>query len=778
MDMHANGTMVGRVDVYGGYIGSTVLGQVWQQLVTSTSMPSGYATSANPYVDGGFYELRIAASNPNVLYGVYTGAATSGIQASKILIVSQDGGQTWKNTNFPIGITADSNGNFRYTCGQFLAIDPNNAAIAYFADPTNGIYLTTNGLSGSPTWTKVSVSLPTLSNQGICAIVFDPTSGTTGGATNRLVFGVYGVGVYVTTNAGGSWSLISGSPTNPGHGKCGPDGTIYWTQGDGSTVWRYTTAGVLTNITPDTQGYPTIVCDPNDATRVICDRGGCYLNVPTSAVNSGTPTWGGVNFAHAISAGAGQPGWQQASNDTYITDGEMWFDPLSSTSTTSNTIGTGSKSYAIASGLNVAVGEVLRFFQTGTPANSLLLTVTAYNPSTGAVSGTASNPKGSGTISNWTVGKERLWFAWGCGVLYTDGPFLTSGTQVWHAQATGIENLVVNDVVWPPGGNPIMGCWDRPIWNLANPNANQPGYWPQPYTGVVVAPAGLSVDFAKSDPTFLVGLVDGELVYSSNSGMSWTAATQTPGAYNSGAIAATDTQHMVVAQVNGVWYTSNTGSTWTQSTGISGSGNVGAGAKCIAADGVIPGKFYITSGGSAYVSTNYGASFASTGASALPSANYLTRIKSVYGQAGHLFWCTGPTADLGTTHPVANTSPYFSLNGGTTWTAIPNVLEVIDIDIGAVPSGGSYGSVYLVGWVNPGSGYQYGVWRCDNFNTAMSGLTWTQMTEFVPRLNIDPSGGGWLDCPTCIAANPNRSPGCVVGYQGSSCAYFGPASGY
>ena len=57
------------------------------------------------------------------------------------------------------------------------------------------------------------------------------------------------------------------------------------------------------------------------------------------------------------------------------------------------------------------------------------------------------------------VDPDRLWFAEGMAVWHTDEP--TAPTVVWTAEATGIEEVVVSDIVVPPGGDLIVTVADR-----------------------------------------------------------------------------------------------------------------------------------------------------------------------------------------------------------------------------------------------------------------------------------------------------------------------------
>ena len=96
--------------------------------------------------------------------------------------------------------------------------------------------------------------------------------------------------------------------------------------------------------------------------------------------------------------------------------------------------------------------------------------------------------------------------------------------------SVGIENLVANEIIVPPGGNPILASWDRPFFEITNPNAYPSTYGPVNSDNIV---AGWSVDYASSNPSFIVGLADWwgteESGYSTNGGQTWTKfATDDP----------------------------------------------------------------------------------------------------------------------------------------------------------------------------------------------------------------------------------------------------------
>jgi photosystem II stability/assembly factor-like uncharacterized protein len=73
-----------------------------------------------------------------------------------------------------------------------------------------------------------------------------------------------------------------------------------------------------------------------------------------------------------------------------------------------------------------------------------------------------------------------------------------------------------------------------------------------------------------------------------------------------------------------------------------------------------------------------------------------SRIEAVPGQAGNLFFTGGPQGGTGAIHP-AGEGFFQSTDGGATWTAVPNVLEVTTFGFGASATPGGYPSIYILG---------------------------------------------------------------------------------
>lgn len=162
--------------------------------------------------------------------------------------------------------------------GERFAVDPANSNIIYYgARSGHGLWKSTDGgasFSNVTAFTATGNYAPVPSDttgynndlQGLAWITFDSTSGTTSGATSRIFVGVASNGtqeaVWESTDAGSTWSAVSGQPGTffPHKGKLQPtEKALYITYSDGTgpydglngAVYRYDLANsTWTDITP------------------------------------------------------------------------------------------------------------------------------------------------------------------------------------------------------------------------------------------------------------------------------------------------------------------------------------------------------------------------------------------------------------------------------------------------------------------------------------------------------------------------------------------------
>ena len=683
IDIAPDDTMVVRTDTYGAYIWN---GSQWQQLVTSTSMPSAIGATQD-----GVYEVRIAPSNTNILYMEYLGNVYR----------STDKGATWTKTAFA-QVSESANDPYRIN-GQKMAVDPNNSNVVYVGTPQDGLFVTTDG---GASWQKVSAVPVSVVDAGglypgITGITFDPRSGVSGGKTNTIYASSNGHGVYESTNGGATWVALSGGPSDVENAAISSTGVYYAIGNNNSSLWRYMN-GAWTQLNPpgglNTFSNPhSVSVDPfNPNHLIVIDQGG-GLNQSLD----GGATWSGMNWNNQFSS-TDVP-WL-ATTETYMSVGGTAFDQL---------------------------------------------------------------------VPN------KLWASDGNGAWYANVPLTAQWTApiVWNSQNVGIEQLVANEILVAPGGKPVVASWDRSFFYVANPNNYPSSYGvgaPNPFS------AGWSLDYASSNPNFLVGINDWwgteQSGYSTDGGQTWNVfptmpsfASQTIG----GTIAASSPTDIVWAPADGFApvYTKDGGHTWNPVVlpGVTDWSTFDFAyyldKQTVTADRVLPDTFYLyyasttnASSSGVYRSTDGGATWTQVFKGEISAWSYYSiKIESVPGQAGNLFFTGGPQGNASSPHP-AGEGFFQSTDGGVTWTAVPNVLEVVTFGFGASATPGGYPSIYIVGWVNS----VYGIWQSNDDTKS-----WTQIGDY-PQ--------GTLTQIKTISGDPNIYGQVYVGFGGAGYAYL-PAAG-
>ena len=363
------------------------------------------------------------------------------------------------------------------------------------------------------------------------------------------------------------------------------------------------------------------------------------------------------------------------------------------------------------------------------------------------------------------VKKDRLWFAEGIGVWYTDMPNLAQAPSVvtFTSQSEGIEQLVANEIVVPPGGKPVLASWDRPVFYSEDTDKFPTQHGPDNEKAIV---SGWALDYASSDPRFLAGIFEwGEEKsgYSANGGKTWTPFLTAPPLEKKfgGAIAVSTPNDIVWAASDNqpAYVTHDGGGTWSPVAikGLPEKGESGwsfahyLNRHIVAADRIMPGTFYLYNYLTGlYRSSDAGASWTLVHkGQILPWSGYNALLKSVPGKAGHLFFSCGPQSGA----KPASSQLMRSLDGGVTWTPVPHVLEVYTFGFGKESKPGAYPAIFIVGWVEN----VYGVWRSDD-----DAASWVQIADY-------PLGS--LDDIKTIDGDKNTFGKVYVGFGGSGYAY-------
>lgn len=726
MSLNSDGTMAARPNTYGAYswqagtknpqTGTT---GTWQQLLSPAAIANSLTTTQwlHDIIQGdgeaAFFELQIAPSNSTIWYGVFDGYVWK----------STNAGVTWTKTgSTPTGsqMTSISAGGKWQNWGPKLAIHPTNPAVLYIGLPT-GLYFTDD--SGT-TWTLVSTAqVPAPTSGYVTGIAFDPSTPSTVYANSN------GNGTYQTTNAStssaGTWSAISGGPSTNGvvSGKVTPTGGIYYAldgvNGSAGNLWGYNGSWtqVLSN-SPDP--VFAFAVDPSNASHLIAAG---TVNAQFNETTSGD-------------SASGWSGW--TANATQSATGDIpWMTILSP----------------------YLAGAYLYF----NPSNSHMLYSTGGN-------------------SFWTI-------TW-------SGSITTGTTMTANSMGRGIEELVGTSVLAPPTAttNPVYGMEDHAAW-YKTPSTL--GLYQSTFglNGNSTVIAIWDMSDCSTSATTLVANADGnyggdggeQSAISTDGGQTWTQFASTsynPSTISGGTIACGTPNNIVIAKTNGTgtapYYTTDGGASWhaISMTGPSGavSWNHFCGAsfykaKCVAADkaDATGMTFYLMLGGSDgnqgfYKSTNGGASwtFQSAGNSRGNLSDQNVKIRATPGQAGDIWWASGPSPSAGD-----NTLQH-STNGGANWTTITNASNAACIGFGAPAPGKSYPSVYYIGWYNvAGVTQTYGVWEADDIGTNAQG-TWKQL------LNVDGSAFPLdsLDIVTSCSGDPNMSGHVYLTFGGSGGAYY------
>jgi len=530
---------------------------------------------------GDLYGVEALALDPQNANNVYMLCGTNYVGTGKSAILkSTDKGNTFTYTDLTNTFKVHGNGTGRGN-GERLAVDPHNSNILFCGTRANGLWKSTDaGVTWSQTWSGVTT---TTNGNGICVVLFDPSSSVVNGATQTFYIGVSRTGgatFYKTTNGGASFTDISPTTSYMPHRAVLQGTTMYVSYSDnegpttsggfGKLYKLNTSNGAWTDVTPGSnatpaqgQNYPYggISIDPNNVNRVVVSTCGMYWN------QSFGVGWG--DFVFLTTDGGSTWTLKNGTNATYNSNGIGW---------------------ATTGGINWM--DCIEFDQSNTNIVRVI----------------------------------------GGGGVYTC-PDITAANPSWKYDVIGIEETAFLDGISIPGG-PLITSFGDVTGFVHNPITSYPSNKLSPSDA-----NNQSIAYAGSSTSKVVRASNGGNViyYSNDKGATWTGSATNMGTDGKISISADGgTILHCPGSSSTTWYTTNNGGSWSACSGVS------VQYAAPVADQVNSNYFYIFSPrtGELFRSTNKGVSFSVAGTPGASSANYPwepTQIRAVPGFEGHVW---------------------------------------------------------------------------------------------------------------------------------------------
>jgi hypothetical protein len=738
--------------------------QQWFPTKILGGLPSAFTAAP---VNGGGGAIAIDPQNPDHVLVVYTlgGSNDLGNFWNLNVYYSTDGAKTFKPANLSLNGTLSQE-----TSGERLAIDPNNGDVAYLGPPgaagaTDGFYRSTDG---GITWNQVTggglpVTTPTVRYE-FALPRFDSGSGTVSanGATSSKILYV----TYITHDETNNDNVLNGGVLK---------------SADGGQTWTDITGSVIAAGSGTTVSFATVDVSGNlwisDGSANIYS----YGRSATAWTTSVTPHGGGAGIA--VDQRNPLRIFTESSDglSRSLDGGKTWTD-----------LG-GNLSYSSTQPIEWLRPSPIR------PQGHYL-----------SISGLYMDPNGN------------LWVACGNdGIITTtpsDATDSLANPPVWYSSSTGIEEMVAEIPVIPPGGKPVLTVEDETLFTITNPDTFTAQHYPinlwnnnnglstaQDISYVPNQPQFLAVttdNLAAGNPLLMTSNFAG---YSVDGGNTWslfpsiTAGTHPCILYDGSiAISARPSGHendpagsdnlvwiptnfnqwSNFAQVPAPFYSKDGGATWTQTTSF----NNAPGATSIASPCGSGPASYTYMGyqwgpwifvlaqhllvadpitpGTFYAELTAGGLWTSTDG----GVTWTQLQTSTGGQVpdlphhGTLAAVPGVSGDLWLVDGHEGSDQhglYHSLNGGVTFSRNPNFDYAWALALGKAASGSTYPAIYVYGRLTGDA--NWGI-----FQSVDGGMTFNRISYY-PY--------GIIDVPNSLAASWDVFGLVYVGFQGNSFVY-------
>ncbi len=497
----------------------------------------------------GHLGVEALALDPKNSANVYMLSGISYYNGGKTVILrSGDYGQTFSSIDVTSQFKAHGNGMGRQN-GERLQVDPGSSNVLYAGTRAAGLFRSTD--SGS-TWTRLAaLAVTTTPNEnGISFVWLDPAS-VSGGVAQRIVvgvsrFGSVGPNLYVSTDAGSTFTAVTGAPSAymPQRAAYAGDGHLYITYANGAgphgnwaqpepmdagQIWKYRLAdGAWMNVTPGgyTNAFGGISVDPNNPQRLVASTINTYFQQGSG--------WGDRFF---ISTNGGST-WTDVVNRGFSMD---------------------------TGGVTWASGVAIHW---------------------------------AGSIEFDPFDPTAVWVTSGHGVFRTAN--IDAIPTTWIFTVAGLEETVPLNLASIPGGPLVSVIGDYDGFRHTDVTQYAPIHSPSMGTTT-----GLT--YASMNPSVWVRTGGGDtpaMYYTTSSGTSWNKAAIMNGKYGQVALSANGQVLLHnPADSTTTYRSTNFGSSWSVVGGL-GTANVRP-----VADTVNSNKFYVYQGTSMMVSTDGGATF-------------------------------------------------------------------------------------------------------------------------------------------------------------------------
>jgi xyloglucan-specific exo-beta-1,4-glucanase len=514
---------------------------------------------------------------------------------------STDRGNTWtfSNLTFKVGGNMPGRG-----MGERLAVDPANSKIVYFgARSGHGLWKSTDGgatfsnvtaFKNTGTYRQTPGDTTGYANDimGLTFVTFDSTSGTTGGATSRIFVGVADnttASIYVSNDAGSTWSALAGQPKTYFPHKCKLQPTekaLYISYSDGIGPYDGT-MGALYRYDLGNSSWTNIT--PVSGSSLYFGFGGIGLDMlkPGTLVVAALNSWwpNGQLFRSTNSGATWSPIWEWTSypnmNNYYSISAAKapWIVPGFWTSSSAEPLGWMIESLEID------------------PFDS----------------------------DHWL---------YGTGLTILGGHDLTKWDTVHNVTiqslADGIEEMSVQAVASVPGGSELLAAvGDNSGFTFATAN----DLTKSPSTNWITPEFSTStgVDYAGNTPKSIVHVGNGngspQVALSNDGGLTWNTDYGADNSNTGGSVAISAGADTVL------WSTASQGVLRSQYTNAFTSVSSLPALSVIASDKRNESYFYAGSGATFYVSSNTGSTFAKGGSlSGAAQVNYIAVHPTTAGQ--------------------------------------------------------------------------------------------------------------------------------------------------